>query len=160
MSDLNICTFTGRLGADPEVKSFQNGGRICNLRMAVSETWKSKEGERKERTEWIAVTINSDGLIGIAERFLRKGSRIAVSGQWRTRKWTDQQGNDRYSTECVIPAFGGSLVMLDGKPADSGSTGGGGGWNTTPEQGAGRTAGSEYHDLADDIPFVTDGFHR
>lgn len=145
MSDINICTFTGRLGADPEIKSFQNGGRICNLRMAVSETWKSKDGERKERTEWISVTINSDGLIGVAERFLRKGSRIAISGQWRTRKWQDQNGNDRYSTECVIPAFGGSLVMLDSKPADGGAV-----QSQREPVGAASTG---YDDIDDDIPF-------
>lgn len=142
MSDLNQCTFTGRLGADPEIRSFQNGGRVCNLRLAVSDSWKDKNsGERKEKTEWVSVAITNDGLVGVCERFLRKGSRIAVSGQWRTRKWTDQQGNDRYSTECVLPPFGGSLVMLDSKGSDN-----------RQMEAAGDQSGG-YDDLSDDIPF-------
>lgn len=117
MSDLNQCSFIGRLGADPEVKSFQNGGKVCNLRLAVGEQWKDKaSGERKERTEWVSVTINSDGLVSVAERYLRKGSKVFVQGQLRTRKWQDQSGNDRYSTEIVLGGFGGILTMLDGKP--------------------------------------------
>jgi single-strand DNA-binding protein len=123
MSDFNQCTFVGRLGADPEVKSFQNGGRIANLRLAVGEQWKDKSGERKERTEWVSVTINNDGLIGVAERFLRKGSRVLIQGKMQTRKWQDQAGADRYSTEIVLGAFGGILQMLDGKPDNSGSDG-------------------------------------
>lgn len=116
MSDLNQCTFTGRLGADPEIKSFQNGGRICNLRLAVGESWKDKAtGERKDKTEWVSVTIHSDGLIGVVERFLRKGSRVLVQGKQETRKWKDQSGNDRYSTECVLRGFDAKLIMLDGK---------------------------------------------
>lgn len=116
MSDLNQCSFIGRLGADPEVRSFQNGGKVCNLRLAVGEQWKDKQtGERKERTEWVSVTLQSDGLVGVAERFLRKGSKVFVQGQFRTRKWQDQSGNDRYSTEIVVGGFGGILTMLDGK---------------------------------------------
>lgn len=137
MSDINQCTFTGRLGADPEVRSFQNGGRVCNLRLAVGDSWKDKQtGERKERTEWVSVAITNDGLVGVAERFLKKGSRIAISGQLRTRKWQDQNGNDRYSTEITLPPFGGTLVMLDGAPQgdntrqrQSDDWGGSGGWN-------------------------------
>lgn len=110
---LNQCQFIGNLGADPEVKSFANGGRICNLRMAVTEKWK-KDGEQKERTEWVSVTLNSDGLVSVAERYLRKGSKIYVSGKMATRKWQDQSGNDRYSTEVVVGGFDGKLVMLDG----------------------------------------------
>jgi single-strand DNA-binding protein len=115
-NDLNQCTFTGRLGADPEVKSFANGGRIANLRIAVGARWKDKQGEKQERTEWISVTATQDGLIGVIERYLRKGSRILVQGEWRTRKWQDRFGNDRYSTECVIGPRG-VLQMLDG-PSD------------------------------------------
>lgn len=149
MSDLNICTFTGRLGADPEVRSFQNGGRVCNLRMAVSDSWKDKSsGERKERTEWVSVAITNDGLVGVAERFLRKGSRIAISGQFRTRKWQDQSGNDRYSTEIVLPPFGGSLVMLDSAP-DRGERKRG----YDDQQQSGGWSGSNPDDLDDDIPF-------
>lgn len=146
MSDLNQCTFTGRLGQDPEVKSFQNGGRLCNLRLAVGEQWKDKNtGERKERTEWVSVTITNDGLIGVAERFLRKGSRIAISGKQQTRKWQAQDGSDRYSTECVIGPFNGSLVMLDSKPDGAGSGSGG--------SSGGSAKGGYADDLDDDIPF-------
>ncbi|QSR18449.1 single-stranded DNA-binding protein [Novosphingobium sp. KA1] len=124
MSDINICTFTGRLGADPEVKSFQSGGRICTMRMAVGSQWKDREsGERRERTEWVSVVIQNDGLIGVAERFLRKGSRIAISGEQRTRKWQSQDGSDRYSTEIVLTSFGGTLTMLDSKPDGDGQGG-------------------------------------
>lgn len=152
MSDINICTFTGRLGADPEIKSFQSGGRIANLRVAVGEQWK-KDGQKKERTEWVSLTIQSDGLVGIAERFLRKGSRIAFSGKMQTRKWQDQNGNDRFSTEIVLSPFGGSLTMLDGpsgdaKPREQQSSGGGSGWGQQNNGGFGD-------DLDDDIPFAT-----
>ena len=145
MSDLNQCIFTGRLGADPEVRSFQNGGRVCNFRIAVGEQWKDKAtGERKERTEWVSVAITNDGLVGIAERFLKKGSRIAISGKQQTRKWQDQSGNDRYSTECVL-GFGGTMVMLGGKP------------ERTPDgsRGAPPARGGFADDLSDDIPFAT-----
>ena len=153
MADLNQCSFIGRLGADPEIKSFQNGGRVCNLRLAVGEQWKDKAtGERKERTEWISVTINSDGLVGVAERFLKKGSRVFVQGQFRTRKWQDQSGQDRYTTEIVIGGCGGILTMLDGPPA---------GANRAPDGSRGApSASGDYgrtvpDDLDDDIPFAT-----
>jgi len=111
----NQCQFIGNLGADPEVKSFQAGGRIANLRLAVTESWKDKAtGEKKERTEWVSVVISSDGLIGVAERYLRKGSKVFIAGKMRTRKWQDQAGNDRYSTEIVV-GMDGKLVMLSGK---------------------------------------------
>ena len=150
MSDLNQTTFTGRLGADPEVRSFQNGGRVCNFRIAVGEQWKDKAtGERKERTEWVSVAITNDGLVGIAERFLKKGSRIAISGKQQTRKWQDQSGNDRYSTECVL-GFGGTMVMLDGKPEGS--------QQRTPDgsRGSPPPRGGFADDLDDNhIPFAT-----
>lgn len=154
MADLNQCSFIGRLGADPEIKSFQNGGRVCNLRLAVGEQWKDKAtGERKERTEWISVTINSDGLVGVAERFLKKGSRVFVQGQFRTRKWQDQSGQDRYTTEIVIGGFGGILTMLDGKQ-DGGRAASNEG-TTTTHYGAhgGQSSGGFADDLDDDIPF-------
>lgn len=110
---LNSCEFIGNLGADPEIRSFQSGGRVCNLRLAVTEKWK-KDGEAQERTEWITIAIFTDGLVGVAERYLRKGSKLYVRGQWRTRKWQDQSGNDRYSTECVLQGPDAKLVMLDG----------------------------------------------
>lgn len=112
---VNKCIIVGNLGQDPEVKSFQNGGRIANLRIATSESWKDKQtGERKERTEWHTVTLSSDGLVGVAERYLRKGSKVYVEGQLRTRKWQDQSGNDRYSTEVVLQGPNAILTMLDG----------------------------------------------
>ena len=132
---VNKVMLIGNLGQDPEVKSFQNGGRIANLRIATSENWKDRNtGERKERTEWHSVVLQSDGLVGVAERFLRKGSKVYIEGQLRTRKWQDQSGNDRYSTEISV-GMGGALTMLDGpphgggqqrqaEPADSGSWGG------------------------------------
>jgi single-strand DNA-binding protein len=101
-ASFNSVTLIGNLGADPEIKTFQNGGKIANIRIATTETWKDKQnGERKERTEWHSVVINSDGLVGVAERYLRKGSKVHLVGQLRTRKWQDQSGQDRYSTEIV-----------------------------------------------------------
>ena len=133
---VNKVILVGNLGADPEVKSFQNGGKICNLRIATSEDWKDRQtGEKKERTEWHTVVLNSEGLVGVAERFLRKGSKVYIEGQLRTRKWQDQSGNDRYSTEVTVAGFDGKLVMLDGPKGGSGG-GSGGGW-----QGGGAPAG-------------------
>lgn len=125
---VNKVILVGNLGADPEVKSFQNGGRIANLRIATSESWKDRTtGERKERTEWHQVVLNSDGLVGVAERFLRKGSKVYIEGQLRTRKWQDQNGNDRYTTEISVGGVGGVLTMLDGAPGAGGGSGGGSG---------------------------------
>ncbi|MGC1271515.1 MAG: single-stranded DNA-binding protein, partial [Croceibacterium sp.] len=123
---VNKVILIGNLGQDPEVKSFQNGGRIANLRIATSEQWKDKAtGERKERTEWHTVVLQSDGLVGVAERFLRKGSKVYIEGSLRTRKWQDASGNDRYTTEVSVGGIGGVLTMLDGAPG--GGQGGGGG---------------------------------
>lgn len=116
---VNKVILIGNLCADPEVKSFQNGGRIANMRLATNESWKDKAtGEKKERVEYHSVTLSSDGLVGVAERYLRKGSKVYVEGQLRTRKWQDQSGNDRYSTEVNVGGMGGVLTMLDG-PQDS-----------------------------------------
>lgn len=116
MASLNKVQLIGALGADPEVRSFQNGGRVCNLRIATSESWKDKStGERKERTEWHSVAIISDGLVNVAESYLRKGSKVFIEGQLRTRKWQDQSGNDRYSTEIVLQGYDAKLIMLGGK---------------------------------------------
>jgi len=172
---LNKVMLIGNLGADPEVKSFQNGGRICNLRIATSENWKDKAtGERKERTEWHTVVLQSDGLVGVAERYLRKGSKVYIEGSLRTRKWQDQSGNDRYSTEISVGGPGAVMTMLDGAQGgggggggqrgggdwsgSSGSSGGsagggGGGWNQGGQSGGGSGGGSNYDDLDDDIPF-------
>ena len=141
---VNKVILIGNLGADPEVKSFQNGGRIANLRIATSEQWKDKaSGERKERTEWHSVVLNSDGLVGVAERYLRKGSKVYIEGQLRTRKWQDQSGNDRYTTEISVGGMGGVLTMLDGAPGAGGASGGqGGGFGGGQRSGGGDFGGS------------------
>lgn len=111
---VNKVILLGRLGADPDVRSFQNGGKVVNLRIATSETWKDKStGEKKERTEWHSVAIFSEPVARIAEQYLRKGSKVYIEGQLETRKWQDQSGADRYSTEVVLRPYGGSLTLLD-----------------------------------------------
>ena len=157
---VNKVILIGNLGADPEVKSFQNGGRICNLRIATSENWKDRNtGERKERTEWHTVVLQSDGLVGVAERYLRKGSKVYIEGSLRTRKWQDQSGNDRYSTEVSV-GMNGVLTMLDGAPG--GGQGGGGDFGGGHRSGGGGFGGGQQgggagggfaDDLDDDIPF-------
>lgn len=166
---VNKVIIVGNLGADPEVKSFQNGGRVCNLRIATSEDWKDKNtGEKKERTEWHQVVLSTDGLVGVAERFLRKGSKVYIEGQLQTRKWQDASGNDRYSTEIRVGGFDGKLVMLDGAKGGSGG-GSGEGWGGSSGGGApagGGQSGSNWqggsagfgggdfdNDLDDDVPF-------
>ena len=146
---VNKVILIGNLGADPEVKSFQNGGRIANLRIATSENWKDRAtGERKERTEWHSVVLQSDGLVGVAERYLRKGSKVYIEGQLRTRKWQDQSGNDRYTTEISVGGMGGVLTMLDGAPGaggagGGGSRGGGDSWGGGASSGGGRSGGGD-----------------
>ena len=146
---VNKVILVGNLGADPEVKSFQNGGKVCNLRIATSESWKDRmSGERKERTEWHSVSIFSEGLAGVAERFLRKGSKVYVEGQLRTRKWQDQSGNDRYTTEVVLQGPGAVLTMLDGAPGGGGQGGGfGGGGGGRSQGGSDWGAGGGYDDF-------------
>ena len=139
---VNKVILIGNLGADPEVKSFQNGGKVCNIRIATSESWKDKNtGEKQERTEWHTVAIFGDGLAGVAERFLRKGSKVYIEGALRTRKWQDQSGNDRYSTEVVLQGPGAVLTMLDGAPG-SGGGGGGGGQRSGGDWGGGSGGSS------------------
>lgn len=159
MSSLNKVCLMGHLGKDPEVKSFQNGGRIANFSLATSEKWKDKNtGERKEKTEWHQVTIANDGLVGVVEKYLRKGSKVYLEGRLQTRKWQDQNGNDRYTTEVVLSGPQGVLKMLDGAPQQwqggyqssgqgTGGASGGGGY------GGGNTGGGFADDLDDDIPF-------
>lgn len=142
---LNQCSFIGHLGADPESRSFQSGGKVCNLRLAVTEKWKDKNGERKEATEWISVSVFNEGLAGVCEQYLRKGSKIYVTGKWKTRKWQDQSGNDRYSTECVLQGPQAQLVMLD-SPGDQRGEG-------KKEYGGDRGGGAWGDDLDDDIAF-------
>ncbi len=172
---LNKVMLIGNLGADPEIRSFQNGGRVANLRIATSETWKDRNtGERQERTEWHTVAIFSEGLVGVVERYLRKGSKVYIEGQLQTRKWQDQSGNDRYSTEVVIRGLGGTLTMLDGASGGGSGSGqrGGGNWDqsgggqssgggdnwrsgggSSGGSSGGSGGGSNYDDLDDDIPF-------
>jgi len=145
---LNRVMLIGNLGADPEVRSFQNGGKVCNLRIATSESWKDKSsGERKERTEWHTVAVFQDGAISYAENYLRKGSKVYVEGQLETRKWQDQSGNDRFSTEVVVRPFAGNLTGLDGKDER--------GERKQPYGGGGNAYAAMPSDLDDEIPFIT-----
>lgn len=145
---VNKVIIIGRLGQDPEVRSFQNGGQVCNLRVATSESWKDKNtGEKQERTEWHTVAIFNDGLVSVAERFLKKGSNVYIEGKLQTRKWQDQSGNDRYSTEIVLQGYGGTLTMLDGP------SGGGGGGQRNERKPDPAGAAPNYDDLDSDIPF-------
>lgn len=174
MAGLNKVMILGRLGRDPEVKSFNNGGRIVNLRVATSETWRDKNtGERKEDTEWHSVSISNEALGKIAEQYLRKGSEVMIEGKLKTRKWQDQSGNDRYTTEIVVGAFNGNLVLVGGRnDGQGGGRSGGdedrgsrGGYDQPPE-GQGRAGGSSGYggggrpgsggrgDIDDEIPFA------
>ena len=151
---VNKVIIVGNLGSDVECKTFQNGGRIANLRIATSESWKDKAtGEKKERTEWHSVVLQSDGLCSVAERYLKKGSKVYIEGQLRTRKWQDQSGADRYTTEVSV-GVGGVLTMLDGPQGNGGQS-----QRREPDgsQGhAGGFGGDAYPqgDLDDDIPFA------
>ena len=137
---LNKVMLIGNLGRDPEVRSFQNGGKVCNLRIATSETWKDRNtGERREKTEWHSVAVFSEGLVRVCEQYLRKGSKVYVEGQLQTRKWQDQSGQDRYSTEVVLQGFGSTLTMLDGR-----GEGGGGGGQSGGGYGGGSQGGGGY----------------
>jgi single-strand DNA-binding protein len=147
---LNRVDLIGNLGADPEIRTMSNGNKVANLRIATSESWKDRNtGERKEATEWHQVVLFGDGLVGVVERFLKKGSKVMVTGQLKTRKWTDQQGQDRYSTEVVLQGPKADLTMLDSPQGGSGgSQGNGGGWSQSDQGG-----GANYDDLEDDIGF-------
>ncbi len=141
---VNKVILIGNLGADPEVRTFQNGGKVCNLRIATSENWKDRNtGERRERTEWHTVAIFSEPLAKIAEQYLKKGSKVYLEGQLETRKWQDQSGQDRYSTEVVLRPFRGELTLLDSRGGGSGGGGGdfGGGYS-----GGGGSGGDSYDD--------------
>jgi len=160
---VNKVILVGNLGRDPEVRSFQNGGKVVNLRIATSENWKDRtSGERKERTEWHTVAIFSEPLGRIAEQYLRKGSKVYIEGQLETRKWQDQSGQDRYTTEIVLRPYRGELTLLD---SAGGSGGGGGGSSYDEDRGGGYGGGSGSYgggtsgggggrsDLDDEIPF-------
>lgn len=156
MSDLNKVQLIGRLGADPESRSFNNGGKVVNLRIATSETWKDKSsGDRKEKTEWHTVAIFNEGLGGVAERYLRKGSKVFIEGKLQTRKWQDKDGSDRYSTEIVLQGFDSNLIMLDGKPQDGSGAGQSEHWQAKSNGFQQQTSGGFGGQLDDDVPFIT-----
>ncbi|MBQ1497798.1 MAG: single-stranded DNA-binding protein [Sphingomonas sp.] len=135
---VNKVILVGNLGRDPESRSFQNGGKVVELRIATSESWKDRNsGERKEKTEWHTVKVFNEGLANVAERYLRKGSKVYIEGALTTRKWQDAQGQDRYSTEIVLQGFNSVLTMLDGAPGGGGGGGAGGGF------GGGRSSGGD-----------------
>lgn len=145
---VNKVIIVGNLGRDPEVRSFQNGGKVVNLRIATSETWRDKaSGERKERTEWHSVAIFSEPLAKLAEQYLRKGSKVYVEGALETRKWQDQYGQDRYTTEIVLRPYRGELTMLDGPQA-----GQGGGQQSSGGSAYGASTGGAGA-FDDEIPF-------
>lgn len=166
---VNKVILIGNLGADPEVRTFSNGGKVVNLRIATSETWKDRNsGERRERTEWHSVAIFSEPLGRVAEQYLRKGSKVYLEGQLETRKWQDQSGQDRYTTEVVLRPYRGELTLLDGRGEGGGSRGGsggsygggggygdGGGYDSGPSGGGnqGGGGGGGRPDFDDEIPF-------
>ena len=152
---VNKVILIGNLGNDPEVRTFQNGGKVCNLSVATSERWKDRNsGERREKTEWHRVAIFSEPLVRVAEQYLRKGSKVYIEGQLETRKWQDQSGQDKYTTEVVLRPYRSELTMLDGR-----GEGGGGGGSYDQGGGGGYAGGSEpprdsySSDLDDEIPF-------
>ena len=164
---VNKVILVGNLGRDPEVRTFQNGGKVCNLRIATSENWKDRNtGERREKTEWHSVAIFSEPLARVAEQYLRKGSKVYIEGQLETRKWQDQNGQDRYSTEVVLRPYRSELTMLDGRGDNQGGGGGYGGGqggygggssygggSGGESYGGGAPAGGGGGDMDDEIPF-------
>ncbi len=148
---VNKVILVGNLGADPEVRHTQDGRPIVNLRLATSESWRDRNtGERREKTEWHRVVIFSEGLAKVAEQYLRKGSKVYIEGQLQTRKWQDQSGQDRYSTEVVLQGFNSTLTMLDSR-----NSGGGGMGESSSNFDAGNpsSGGNFSQDLDDEIPF-------
>ena len=156
---VNKVILIGNLGRDPEVRTMQNGGKLCNISVATSERWRDRNsGDMQEKTEWHRVVIFDDKLVDVAERYLRKGSKVYLEGQLQTRKWTDQSGVEKYSTEVVLQRFRSSLVMLDGRAEGGGDYSGGGGGSY--EQSGGDSSGGggggsapAGGDLDDEIPF-------
>src|SRR4051795_4816493 len=153
---VNKVILVGNLGKDPEVRSTQDGSKIVNLTLATSDTWNDKaSGERKERTEWHRVVIFNDRLADVAERYLRKGRKVYVEGSLQTRKWTDQSGQEKYTTEVVLDRFRGELTLLDSGRAAEGGTGEAGGYtrDPAPAQRGGQSWDAPKGDLDDEIPF-------
>ena len=158
---VNKVILVGNLGRDPEYTQTQDGRRFARLSVATSERWRDRQsGERREQTEWHRVVIFNENLVDVSERFLRKGSKVFIEGQLQTRKWQDQSGADRYSTEVVLGRFRGELTMLDGRGEGTGSEDGGGDYQSMPQRSAGAALASDSQasrpapmDLDDDIPF-------
>lgn len=149
---VNKVIIIGHLGRDPESRSFQNGGKVVNFSVAVTEKWKSRDGERKEKTEWVPVAIFNEGIAGVAEKYLRKGSKVYVEGKFATRKWQDQSGQDRYSTEVVLQGFDAKLELLDSRrDGDGGQRQ----QDDRPNGGGGSAWDDAGPDLDDDVPFLT-----
>ena len=168
MAGVNKVILVGNLGADPESRSLNNGGEVVNIRVATSESWKDRDGNRQERTEWHNVVIFNENLGRVAKSYLRKGSKVYLEGQLQTRKWQDQSGNDRYTTEIVLQRFRGELVLLDSREGGSGGGFGGGSGGYSDDFGGGGSSfggggGSKPQqrpqpaafdtDLDDDVPF-------
>jgi single-strand DNA-binding protein len=161
MAGVNKVILVGNLGQDPEARTFSNGGEVVNLRVATSESWKDRDGNRQERTEWHSVAIFNENLGRVAKNYLRKGSKVYLEGQLQTRKWQDQSGNDRYTTEIVLQKFRGELVLLDSREGGSGGAfGGGGGSDYGDDFGGGGSKPQQRPqpaafdtDLDDDVPF-------
>lgn len=158
-ASLNKVMLIGNLGNDPDIRTMQNGGRVCNLSIATSESWKDKNtGERREKTEWHRVVIFNEGLVGVCENYLKKGSKVFIEGSLETRSW-EQDGQKKYTTEVVLKAYNGTLTMLDGRNDNQASGGGGGGYQQRPQQqssGGGmqqQNAAPVHDDFEDDIPF-------
>ncbi len=160
---VNKVILVGNVGNDPEIRSFNNGGKVANFSLATSDSWRDKQsGERREKTEWHRVAVFNDGLVGVIERYVKKGSKLYIEGALQTRKWTDRDGNDKYTTEVVLQGYGGNLTMLDGR-SEGGGARSGGGYNQDPggnmSQGGGQRSASaiegpkENFDLDDEIPF-------
>lgn len=162
---VNKVILVGNLGVDPEVRTMQSGDKVVNFRIATSETWNDRDGNRQERTQWHSIVIFNKGLVTIAERYLKKGTKVYIEGQLETRKWQDQSGQDRYTTEVVLRPYRGEMTMLDsrggagsgdgGYSGGSGSSGGGGyGDSSGGEYSSGRSQEPDYsNDLDDEIPF-------
>lgn len=165
---VNKVILVGNVGNDPEVRSFNNGGKVCNFSLATSESWKDKQtGERRERTEWHKVAVFNEGLVGIIERYVKKGSKLYVEGRLQTRKWQNRDGNDQWTTEVVLQGYGGEITLLDSRNSGGGGDYGGGnqgGYNQGGGQGGYNQGGGQRSaaamdgpkqdfDLDDDIPF-------
>ncbi len=168
---VNKVILIGNVGKDPEIRTFGNGGKVANFSLATSESWKDRNsGERKEKTDWHNIAVFNDGLVGVIERYVKKGSKLYIEGKLQTRKWQDRDGNDKYTTEVVLQGYGGTLTMLDGRDSQGGGRSGGGysqdsvaygnqGQGNNYSGGGGSRSASamegpkENFDLDDDIPF-------